>query len=42
MTKAGIKYLESGIQGVESTIQDCLGFSYFGRKKKNKDPEYPK
>ena len=26
-----IQYLESGICGVESRIQDCLGFSYMGR-----------
>ena len=26
-----IQYLESGIYGVESTIQDCLGFPYVGR-----------
>ena len=26
-----IQYLESGIQGVESRIQDCLGFPYVGR-----------
>ena len=36
LTKAGIGYLESGIQGVESTIQDCLGFPHFGRKKKSR------
>jgi len=29
--KNGIKYLESGIHGVESRIQDCLGFPYMGR-----------
>ena len=32
LTKAVIQYLESGIQGVESRIQDCLGFSYMGRE----------
>ena len=32
LTKAGIQFLESGIQGVESTMQDCLGFPYFGQK----------
>ena len=26
----GIQYLESGIQGVESRIQYCLGFPYLG------------
>ena len=37
-TKTGIRYLESGIHGVESRIQYCLGFPYtvgrivFGRK----------
>ena len=33
LTKAGIQFLESGIQGVESTMQDCLGFPYIGPKK---------
>ena len=32
LTKAGIQYLESVIEGVESTIQECLGFLYIGRK----------
>ena len=27
----GIQYLETGIHGVESRIQDCLGFPYMGR-----------
>ena len=27
-----IQYLESGIHGVESRIQDCLGFRYMGRE----------
>ena len=27
LTKTRIQYLESGIHGVESRIQDCLGFS---------------
>ena len=27
-----IEYLESGIHGVESRIQTCLGFSYIGRQ----------
>ena len=31
LTKTGIQYLESGIHGVESRIQDCLGFPYMGR-----------
>ena len=26
--ESGIQYLESGIHGVESRIQDCLGFPY--------------
>ena len=30
--KSGIQYLESEIHGVESRIQDCLGFLYMGRK----------
>ena len=25
-----IQYLESGIHGMESRIQDCLGFLYMG------------
>ena len=29
--ESAIQYLESGIHGVESTIQDCLGFPYVGR-----------
>ena len=28
LKKCAIKYLESGIYGVESRIQDCLGFPY--------------
>ena len=28
LTETGIQYLESGIHGVESRIQDCLGFPY--------------
>ena len=31
LTKIGIQYLESGIQGVESRIQDCRGLPYIGR-----------
>ena len=30
-TKTGIQYVESGIPGLESTIQDCLGFPHMGR-----------
>ena len=30
LTNAGIEYLESGIRGVDSRIQDCLGFPYSG------------
>ena len=32
--KQGIQYLESGIHGVESKIQDCHGYviNYIGRK----------
>ena len=29
--KTGIKYLESGIHGVKSRIQDCLGLPCMGR-----------
>ena len=28
---SGIQYLESRIHGVESRIQECLGFPYIGR-----------
>ena len=31
MTKTGIQYLESRIQGVESRIQDCHGLPYIAR-----------
>ena len=31
LTKTGIQYLESGIHGMESRIQDCLGSPYMGR-----------
>ena len=31
MTKTRIQYLESGIHGMESRIQDCDGFPYIGR-----------
>ena len=31
LTKTRIQYLKSGIHDVESTIQNCLGFSYMGR-----------
>ena len=31
LTKTGIQYMESGIHGVESRIQDCLGFPYMER-----------
>ena len=34
LTKTGIKCLESEIHGVESRIQDCLGFSYTQGAKK--------
>ena len=30
LKKTGIQYLESGIQGVESRIQDCFEFPYMG------------
>ena len=32
VTKSGIQYLESEINGVESRIQDCLVFPYMGWK----------
>ena len=32
LENTGIKCLESGINGVESRIQDCLGFPYMRRK----------
>ena len=28
LTNSGIRYLQSGIHGLESRIQDCPGFSY--------------
>ena len=31
LTKSEILFLKSGIYGVESRIQDCLGFSYMGQ-----------
>ena len=31
LTKTGIQYLISGIRGVDSRIQDCLGFPNMGR-----------
>ena len=31
LTKTRIQYVESGIPGLESTIQDCLGFPHMGR-----------
>ena len=30
LTKSGIQYLESGIHGEESRIEDCRGFTYMG------------
>ena len=35
--ESGIHHLESGIQGVESRIQDCLGFPYLGRNVSSTD-----
>ena len=32
LTKSGIQYQESGIDSLESKIQDCPGFSYMGQK----------
>ena len=32
VTDSGIHYLESGIHGMESRIQDCPGFPYMGRE----------
>ena len=31
LTNSGIQYLQSGIHGLESRIQDCPGFSYTRR-----------
>ena len=31
LTNSGIRYLQSGIHGLESRIQDCPGFPYMGR-----------
>ena len=31
LTKTGIQYVESGIPGLKSTIQDCLAFPHMGR-----------
>ena len=36
LTNTGIQYLESGIHGVESIIQDCLGFQQLFL-----EPEWP-
>ena len=36
LTKTGIKYMESGVNGVESKIREFLGFSYMGREKSSK------
>ena len=36
LTKTGILYLESGIHGEESRVQDCLGFSRGEEKKLGK------
>ena len=30
--KKHVQHMESGIQGVESRIQQCLGFLYMGRR----------
>ena len=35
--ESGIRYLEFGIQGVESRIQDCLDFPYLGRNVSSTD-----
>ena len=35
LTKPGIQYVESGIPGLESTIQDCHGFPSHGAKCRN-------
>ena len=37
--ESGIQYLESGIHGVESRIQDCLRFLYVGRIFQWQDPK---
>ena len=36
LTKTGIKYMESGVNGVESKIREFLGFSYMGPEKSSK------
>ena len=36
LTKTGIQYLKSGIHGVESRIQDCLGIPYMERFRSSK------
>ena len=36
LTKTGIQCLESGIAGMESRIQHCLGFPYTGRISRNR------
>ena len=40
-TKTGIQYLESGIHGVESRIQNCPGFPYMGRITSQIPPHRP-
>ena len=35
--ESGIRYLESGIHGVECRIQDCPGFPYTGQSRVNPD-----
>ena len=43
LTKTGIQHLISGIRGVDSRIQDCLGFPNMGRSTllKRKDGPLP-
>ena len=36
LTKTGIQYVKSGIHGVESRIQDCLGIPYMERFRSSK------
>ena len=42
VAKTGVQYLESGIHGVESAIQDYRGFPYTERKSYNIDEKRPK
>ena len=41
LTETGIQYLESGIRGVKSRIQECLGFPNMGRSTLSKRKDEP-